>query len=84
MNKRLDCLENTLCDTYMHICIHIYFNMHGCNICMCHKGVVSQTMSIVCAQGTSLQTTEKTTNTAFLDILFGNSDLQNMVIEFIP
>ena len=41
-----------------------------------HKGVVFQTIkSSVHAQGTSLQTTEKTTNEAFLNILFGKSDL---------
>ena len=53
--------------------------------CMCHKGVVFWTIkSIVCAQGTSLQTTEETTNEAFLYILFGKSDLQKMIIQFTP
>ena len=49
-----------------------------------HKGVVFQTIkSSVCALGTS-QTAEKTTNEAFLDILFDKSDLQKMVIQFTP
>ena len=50
----------------------------------CHKGVVLQKIkSSVCAQGASLQT-EKTTNEAFLDILFGKSHLQKMFIQFTP
>ena len=49
----------------------------------CHKGVVFQTIkSSVHAQNISLQMTEKTTNEAFLDILFGKSDLQKMFMQF--
>ena len=51
----------------------------------CHKGVVFQTTrSIVHAQGTSLQTTEKTSNEASLINLLSNSDLQKMFIQFAP
>ena len=53
-------------------------------IYMCHKGMVIQTKSSVHAQDISLQTTEKTTNEAFLNILFGKSDLHKMVIQFTP
>ena len=62
--------------------IFIYVCMYAC---LGHKSVVFQTIkSSVCAQGASLQTTEKTTNEAFLDILFGKSDLQKMFIQFTP
>ena len=58
---------------HMCTCMHVLY--------MCHKGVVFQTIkSSVCAQGASLQTTEKTANKAFLYILFGKSDLQKMII----
>ena len=54
----------------------------GANCC---KGVVFQTIkSSVHAQGTSVQTTQKTTNEALLNILFGKSYLQKMVIQFTP
>ena len=50
---------------------------------MGHKGVVFQTIkSGVHAQGTSLKRTEKTTNEAFLNILFSKSDLQKIFIQF--
>ena len=49
----------------------------------CHKGAVFQTTkSNVNAQGASLQTTEKTSNEAFLNNLFSKSDLQKMFIQF--
>ena len=51
----------------------------------CHKGVVFQAIkSSAHAQGASLQTTEKTTNGAFLNILFGKSDLHKIFIQFTP
>ena len=54
----------------------------GTNCCM---GMVFQTTkSNVHAQGASLQTTEKTSNEAFLNNLFGKSDLQKMFIQFTP
>ena len=50
---------------------------------MCCKGVVFQaTKSNVCAQGASLQITEKTSNEAFLNNLFSKSDLQKIFIQF--
>ena len=56
------------------MCVYVY---------MCCKGVVFQTIqSSDHAQGASLQTTEKTTNEAFLNILFSKSDLQKMFIQF--
>ena len=55
------------------------------DICMCHKGVVFQTTkSNVCAQGTSLQTTEKTSNETFPNNLCSKSDLPKMFIQFTP
>ena len=66
----------------MNLCIYVYVYP---DVCICHKGVVFWTKkSNVHAQGASLQTTEKTSNEAFLDNLFRKSDLQKMFLQFTP
>ena len=61
----------------MYICMYVHFHiryMHAL-ICvyMCCKGLVFQTIkSFVCAQGASLQTTEKAMYETFLDIYLAN------------
>ena len=73
------------------VCVHIHAYIYAVLPISIHpcihmsQGVVYQTiMSSVWAQGASLQTTEKTTNEAFLNILFSNSGLQKMFIQFTP
>ena len=61
------------------VCLYEFKNLYVL------QGVVFQTTKCnVHAQGTSLQTTEKTSNEAFLNNLFGKSDLQKMFIQFSP
>ena len=70
---------------YIHLYMHPSINTY---IHMCHKGMVSQTMSsIVYVQGLSLQcisNQKKTNDEANNELLFGNSDLQRMFVQFTP
>ena len=77
--------------THVYVCRHKYactqtcISIYSMYVWMCCKGVIFQTIKAsVHAEGASLQTTETTTNKAFLYILFGKSDLQKMIVQFTP
>ena len=75
-------IDTHITGMYLYMHVAIYVCMHACMYVL--QGCGQTPRSNVCAQGSSLQTTEKISSEAFLDNLFSKSDLQKMFIKFTP